>query len=104
MKRIYLLSLSLLVAGAISAQTPNGSYSIKKMEKPDFHKSAITNEETSANPQNNNVLKARPVISSKDGDTRDISKIFIGSSYNLYTTLVTEQQCLTANNDLNMIS
>jgi len=96
MKKLLLLSILCTLFIAVNAQPRNKVVSGKKFSNP--------NEVKHLSPDGS-VSSIMPLkdLNLLGNSNRQVTKVIMGSSYNVYTLLVQEQSCMTANQDLNII-
>ncbi|MCS6917869.1 MAG: T9SS type A sorting domain-containing protein [Chitinophagales bacterium] len=102
MKKLLLAVSCLVVAGAVLAQAPNTVP--MKMPLPDFaQKYGLKDPERTVPLNTDRIYWSHPKGSIATAGTRTVDRVPIGSSFNAYTLLVSEQQCLVARPELNMV-
>ncbi|MCS6991592.1 MAG: T9SS type A sorting domain-containing protein [Chitinophagales bacterium] len=102
MKNLLLSTATLLLAGWASAQAPK--LVPQKMPLPDFAvKYGLKDPERTVPLNTNRMLWAHPSGQQTASSVRTVNKVPIGSSYNAYTLLVSEQRCVTVRPEMNMV-
>lgn len=102
MKKALLTVVTFIVSLSVLAQAPKPVP--QKMPLPDMvQKYALKDPERTIPMNTDRVYWSHPKGGQTTAGVRTVDRVPIGSSYNAYTLLVGEQQCLTARPELNMV-